>query len=79
VADGLDRGHVAAVEKLRLRLTATKLTIEATPRLASTDLKLETWGASRKSDLLAKLLGVEVVVRAAAMAEAEPKAGRKAG
>ena len=65
VADGLDRGHVSAVETIKLRLTSSRLLIEALPRLASTDLKLECWGASRKSDLLAKLLGVEVVVRAA--------------
>ena len=74
VADGLDRGHVAAVEKVRMRLTATKLLIEATPRLATTDLKLEIWGATRKADLLAKLLGVAVEIRAAQMPpEAKPK------
>ncbi len=75
VADGLDRGHVAAVESLRVRSAAGKVTIEATPRLATTDLKLETWGAAKKSDLLAKLLKVEVEIRPAAMAEAKP--GRK--
>lgn len=76
VADGLDRGHVAAVESVRVRLGTTKLTIEATPRLATTDLKLEIWGAKKKSDLLAKLLGVETEIRAAEMAEAKP--GKKA-
>jgi exopolyphosphatase/guanosine-5'-triphosphate,3'-diphosphate pyrophosphatase len=65
VADGLDRGHVAAVEKLRLRLTATRMLVEAVPRLATTDLKLEIWGANRKADLLQKLLGVPIVIRAA--------------
>ncbi|MFI5208397.1 MAG: HD domain-containing protein [Gemmatimonadales bacterium] len=77
VADGLDRGHVAAVERVRLRIGATRLLIEAAPRLATTDLKLEIWGATRKADLLEKMLGVEVVIRAAAVA-AEPKAGKKA-
>jgi exopolyphosphatase/guanosine-5'-triphosphate,3'-diphosphate pyrophosphatase len=67
VADGLDRGHVAAVEKVRLRLTAERLLVEAVPRLATTDLKLEIWGANRKADLLAKLLGVDIVIRAAAV------------
>ena len=76
VADGLDRGHVAAVEHLRVRLTETKLTIEVTPRLAGTDLKLETWGATRKSDLMAKLLGIEIEIRTAQVAEARP--GKKA-
>ncbi len=77
VADGLDRGHVAAVERIRVRLTADKLAIEATPRLATTDLKLEIWGANRKSDLLAKLLGVTTEIKAAEMAEAKP--GKKVG
>jgi exopolyphosphatase/guanosine-5'-triphosphate,3'-diphosphate pyrophosphatase len=69
VADGMDRGHVAAVERLRMRLTATRLLIEAVPRLASTELKLEIWGATRKADLLEKLLGVEVVIRSATVTE----------
>lgn len=68
VADGLDRGHVAAVETMRLRVLPTRLTIEILPRLVSTDLKLELWGARRKTDLLARLLKREVVVRTAAIA-----------
>jgi hypothetical protein len=67
---------VAAVEHVRIRLAATKLTVEATPRLATTDLKLEMWGATRKSDLLAKLLGVEVDVHAAQVVES--KSGKRA-
>jgi hypothetical protein len=35
----------------------------------TTDLKLELWGAQRKANLLGKLLGREVVVRAAPLAE----------
>lgn len=62
VADGLDRGHIAAVDSMRLRLSATRLLIEVAPRLASTDVKLELWGASRKSDLLADLLGVSIEI-----------------
>ncbi len=69
VADGLDRGHVAAVESLRVRALPTKITIDAVPRLATTDLKLELWGATRKADLLEKLLGIEVLIRAAKVAE----------
>ena len=76
VADGLDRGHVAAVEHVRVRLADTRLTIDVTPRLAGTDLKLETWGATRKSDLMAKLLGVEVDIHTASVADAKP--GKKA-
>jgi len=66
VADGLDRGHVAAVETARLRLLPGRLLVDATPRLASTDIKLELWGAQRKADLLEELMGREVLVRSVA-------------
>ena len=69
VACGLDRSHVSAVEALRLRLLPERLVIDVIPRLASTDLKLELWGAQRKADLLGKLLGREIVVRAAHVLE----------
>jgi exopolyphosphatase/guanosine-5'-triphosphate,3'-diphosphate pyrophosphatase len=65
VADGLDRGHTAAVESLRTRLTADALTITIVPRLAGADLGLECWGASRKADVLAKLLERDVVIATA--------------
>jgi exopolyphosphatase / guanosine-5'-triphosphate,3'-diphosphate pyrophosphatase len=77
IACGLDRGHVAAVESLRLKLTPTKLTIDVAPRLAGTDLKLEVWGASRKSGLLEKLLGVEAV-EFRAPAAASPSTSKQA-
>lgn len=67
VACGLDRGHVAAVEALRLRLLPGRLLVDVVPRLASTDLKLELWGAQQKADLLQDLLGREVLVRAAVL------------
>jgi exopolyphosphatase/guanosine-5'-triphosphate,3'-diphosphate pyrophosphatase len=69
VACGLDRGHVAAVETVRAKLTPSKLVLTVAPRLATTDLKLEVWGASRKSELLANLLGVEVEIQAPPPAE----------
>jgi exopolyphosphatase/guanosine-5'-triphosphate,3'-diphosphate pyrophosphatase len=78
VADGLDRGHVAAVETIKLRLTATKFSVEVAPRLATTDLKLELWGAARKSDLLEKLLGVPVELKAAAVEAPGPARKRVA-
>jgi exopolyphosphatase/guanosine-5'-triphosphate,3'-diphosphate pyrophosphatase len=77
VADGLDRGHVAAVESMRLKLTATRLYINIAPRHAATDLRLELWGAKRKADLLERLLEREVVVRPAVVAVSAPP-GRKA-
>ena len=68
LADGLDRGHVSAVESLRLRLLPGRLLVDVTPRLVTTDLKLELWGAKRKADLLEELLDREVAVRAPALA-----------
>jgi exopolyphosphatase/guanosine-5'-triphosphate,3'-diphosphate pyrophosphatase len=67
VACGLDRSHVSAVEAMRLRMMPDRLLIDVVPRLVSTDLKLELWGAQRKADLLGKLLGRDVVVRAASL------------
>ncbi|HEX7917931.1 MAG TPA: Ppx/GppA phosphatase family protein [Gemmatimonadales bacterium] len=64
LADGLDRGHTAVVETVRTRLTDQKLTVTVAPRLAGSDCSLEVWGAERKADVLAKVLGREVVVRA---------------
>ncbi len=78
VADGLDRGHVAAVESVRVRILPGRLILDVTPRLASTDLKLELWGATRKADLLQELLDREVTVRAPSLAPPKPKARRDA-
>ena len=64
VADGLDRGHAAVVDQLTTRLTRDQLSVRVTPRRAGADLSLEIWGASRKADVLAKLLGRPVVVSA---------------
>jgi exopolyphosphatase/guanosine-5'-triphosphate,3'-diphosphate pyrophosphatase len=56
VADGLDRGHTAAVASAAAELTRDALVLRLSPRTAGTDLDLERWGASRKADVLAKLL-----------------------
>jgi exopolyphosphatase/guanosine-5'-triphosphate,3'-diphosphate pyrophosphatase len=64
VADGLDRGHSAAVETVTSRLDAKALTLAVTPATKGTDLGLECWGASRKADVLAKLLQRDIVVTA---------------
>ena len=74
VADGLDRGHVAAVEAMKIRVMPAKLLIDVVPRLVTTDLKLELWGAKRKADLLEKLLEKEVMVRPAVVAETKKAA-----
>jgi exopolyphosphatase / guanosine-5'-triphosphate,3'-diphosphate pyrophosphatase len=62
VADGFDRGHVGAVQRIKTRWTerGLRLTPVADPRARS--IRLELWGASRKSDLLAKLIDLPVHV-----------------
>jgi len=62
VADGLDRGHTAAVESVTTELTPDALVVRIAPRLAGADLGLECWGASRKADVLAKLLGRDIEI-----------------
>jgi exopolyphosphatase/guanosine-5'-triphosphate,3'-diphosphate pyrophosphatase len=79
VACGLDRGHVSAVEAMRLRMGPERLTIDVLPRLVTTDLKLELWGAQRKAKLLGKLLRRDVVVRAARLAESGAASAESAG
>ena len=64
IADGLDRGHTAAVEALTTELTDEAVTIRITPRKAKDDLGLECWGASRKADVMARLLERDVVISA---------------
>jgi len=65
VAEGLDRGHTAIVEKIAIELCPTRLTIRAVPRYAGADLSLECWGAQEQADVLAKVLAREVVIEPA--------------
>ena len=62
IADGFDRGHTGAVKSLRVRWLqrAIRITPEASDPRAS--LRLECWGAHRKSALLARLAGVPVEI-----------------
>jgi exopolyphosphatase/guanosine-5'-triphosphate,3'-diphosphate pyrophosphatase len=62
VADGLDRGHIAIVERVSAEVTDDRVELRVAPRLAGADLSLEIWGAERKADVLAKELGREVVI-----------------
>jgi exopolyphosphatase/guanosine-5'-triphosphate,3'-diphosphate pyrophosphatase len=61
VADGFDRGHVGAVTALKVRWMKRALRITPIPA-SRARMRLEMWGASRKSKLLAKLAGVPVEV-----------------
>ena len=62
VADGLDRGHTAIVEKVQVELSEDRCTIQAAPRFMDADISLEVWGADRKKDVLEKELDREVVI-----------------
>lgn len=70
VADGLDRGHTAAVDRVTVSLEQGRCVIRASPRLREADVSLEVWGAQRKSDVLARMLGCDVVIE-----EGPPTAG----
>ena len=65
IADGLDRGHASAVARVTTRLTEDHLSIRIEPKAPGTDLSLEAWGASRKADVLEKVLGRRVVISVA--------------
>jgi exopolyphosphatase/guanosine-5'-triphosphate,3'-diphosphate pyrophosphatase len=62
VADGLDRGHAAAVGDVRVDWNTGQCRIVTTPAEGADTLRLDVWGAERKSDLLARLLGVDVEI-----------------
>ena len=62
VADGFDRGHVSAVGDLKVRWTQRALRITPVPSSSRTSMRLEMWGANRKSALLARLAGVPVEI-----------------
>lgn len=62
VADGFDRGHVRAVERVKVRWLERAIRLTPVPRRAHAPLRLELWGASRKSGLLADVAGVPVEV-----------------
>lgn len=69
VADGLDRGHTAVVERVDAELGDEQVTLRVLPRLAGADLALECWGASRKADVLAKALRRPVEVTTVALGD----------
>ncbi|MEX2325860.1 MAG: HD domain-containing protein, partial [Gemmatimonadaceae bacterium] len=74
VADGFDRGHSAAVERIEAEWTDDSLVLRAVPSTKGGDMQLELWGAERKCRLLEKLSGVPATLVAAgtAAARSEP-------
>ncbi|MBI2409203.1 MAG: Ppx/GppA family phosphatase [Gemmatimonadetes bacterium] len=62
VADGFDRGHSAAVEKLKVRWLSRALRITAQPSAMAPSVRLELWGAARKKGLLEEVAGAPVEI-----------------
>src|SRR5439155_22251346 len=62
IADGLDRGHMAAVADVRVRWLGRAIRITPVPRAARDPLRLEVWGAHHKSELLAEVCGTPVEI-----------------
>ena len=62
VADGFDRGHISAVSRVKTRWTERALRVTPVASAKARSLRLELWGASRKSELLAKVAGVPVEI-----------------
>lgn len=60
VADGLDRGHVSAVDRAKVRWVERAIRITPVAKRATAPLRLELWGASRKAGLLADVAGLPV-------------------
>ena len=60
VADGLDRGHASAVHHVDARWAHGTLRLSPVPVAGAGALRLELWGASRKAELLADVLGAPV-------------------
>lgn len=80
VADGFDRGHVAAVEELMVERAADgTVEIRAVPRVGAGDCRLELWGAARKAQLLAEELEAPVRVLDAAGAQVSVEDGADEG
>ena len=65
VADGMDRGHVGAVADVKVRWLERAIRITPVPADGATSLRLELWGAARKSGLLAEIAGLPVEIVAA--------------
>jgi exopolyphosphatase/guanosine-5'-triphosphate,3'-diphosphate pyrophosphatase len=62
VADGYDRGHASAVAEVRVRWMERALRLTAVPARPNATLRLELWGAARKSQLLSEVAGVPVEI-----------------
>lgn len=75
VADGFDRGHAQVVERVKVRWGPRALRLTAVARPGAGPLRLELWGASRKTALLEALAGmpVEIVTPEGTVVRGEPE------
>ncbi len=62
VADGFDRGHAGAVEDIRVRWLDRAIRLIPVPSPKAPSIRLELWGASKKSRLLSSYAGVPVEI-----------------
>ncbi len=61
-ADGMDRGHVAAVGSLNVRWSNEAVRVSVLEADGATSVRLECWGASRKRHLLESLLERPIII-----------------
>src|ERR1700730_11661433 len=62
VADVFDRAHASAVAEIKVRWVERALRITAVPTRNVYNLRLDLWGASRKSNLLSEVAGGQVEI-----------------
>ncbi len=62
VADGFDRGHAGAVQAIKVRWMPRALRLTAVPHPRGMSIRLDLWGAARKSKLLSKVAGTTVEI-----------------
>ena len=60
IADGLDRGHVGAVGRVKVRWSERSLRITPHPSAPGASIRLELWGASRRKSLLERVADCRV-------------------
>ena len=61
-ADGLDRGHVAAVGSLEIKWEKDAMRVFVREAEGATNVRLECWGGSRKRQLLESVLDRPIIV-----------------
>ncbi|MCC6241947.1 MAG: Ppx/GppA family phosphatase [Gemmatimonadaceae bacterium] len=62
LADGLDRGHVSAVQQLTVHFSAEAVRVQVAAHEHARSVQLECWGGARKSALLGTVLELPVEV-----------------